>query len=339
MLSSDNDVLYGEALDITGAAINAYETQSNSYPFYAKFKGTLGVNGNYYQFTMDGANTYVSLSNLSDANKALFTDGETATVYGYYTGYQSKNKFHQFVFVSKESTGEVTPIFKVDKNAVDVAASATTHTIALTANVAWTAAISGEGAKFVKGDGTLVTSLSGENNASVNVSFPANESTEGTKTYTVTFKAEGLEDAVVTITQAKKAAAGDPVTVSLTLKDKYGSTANGTQVGTIEIATGVVMSVNTDGNNGKFYDSGAEWRLYQTNNPTLTVAVGASNQLISVKFTYNQSNGGTLVFNGNNVASGEEVEVSGLSAAFTVASTTGATNAQVKIKAVSVTYK
>ena len=204
VLSSNNDVLYGEALDITGAAINAYETQSNSYPFYAKFKGTLGVNGNYYQFTMDGANTYVSLSNLSDANKALFTDGETATVYGYYTGYQSKNKFHQFVFVSKESTGEVTPIFKVDKNAVDVAASSTTHTIALTANMAWTAAISGEGAQFLKGDGTFATTLSGESSASVHVSFPANESTESTKTYTVTFKATDMEDIVVTITQAKK---------------------------------------------------------------------------------------------------------------------------------------
>lgn len=328
--------VYAEPVNITENY--ASFSNDNKHPVYVTVEAVPTKSGSYTNFYIeDGKEPYVEVVNPVTGFYDSIVLGAKYKITGFHTGKASNR--HQIVCVSAEKIGEAAPELKVDKNAVDVAASTTTHTIALTANVAWTAAISGEGAQFLKGDGTLATTLTGENNASVHVSFPANESTESTKTYTVTFKAEGLDDAVVTITQAKKAADGDPVTVSLTLKDKYGSTANGTQVGTIEIATGVVMSVNTDGNNGKFYDSGAEWRLYQTNNPTLTVTVGASNQLISVKFTYNQSNGGTLVFNGNNVASGEEVEVSGLSAAFTVTSTTGATNAQVKIKAVSVTYK
>ena len=177
------------------------------------------------------------------------------------------------------------------------------------------------------------------------VGFAANEDTENAKTYTVTISGEGVENVVVTITQAKKVVSqpGDPVTVSVSMSDmakKYSATTNGTQVGSLELATGVVMSVNTDGNNGKFYSNGAEWRLYQTNSPIVQITVPETNQLVSVKFTYTQSNGGTLVdASGANVASDSVVSVSGSTAKFSVASTTGATNGQVKMTAVTVVYK
>ena len=125
----------------------------------------------------------------------------------------------------------------------------------------------------------------------------------------------------------------------LSMAQKYSATTNGTQVGTLELAEGVFMSVNTDGNNGKFYANGEEWRIYQSNNPTVTIKV-TSGELVSVKFQYTQSNGGTLVYDGSNVASAQEVKLSGSSASFTTASTTaGATNGQVRIKNVEIVYK
>ena len=59
----------------------------------------------------------------------------------------------------------------------------------------------------------------------------------------------------------------------------------------------------------------------------------------TLKITYNQSNGGTLVLDGNNVASKTVVEVNGNTITFSVDSTTGKTNGQVKVTAIEVVYE
>lgn len=346
VVSEGNEVPYPTPVELTGSILNNnYEKTENNSPFYAKFTAVTKIDGNYVQFTPEGANHYISLTDLPNAVKETMNAGETVIVYGYYGSWHSKNLFHQFYYVKHEVVGAAVPSLKVAKNAIDVAASATSAAIDITANVAWTASVASGTATLIGANGTTGASVSGSGNGKVSVEFAANEDTENAKTYTVTISGEGVDPVTVTITQAKavsQSGGGESKTVSVTMlsmAQKYSATTNGTQVGTLELAEGVFMSVNTDGNNGKFYANGEEWRIYQSNNPTVTIKV-TSGELVSVKFQYTQSNGGTLVYDGSNVASAQEVKLSGSSASFTTASTTaGATNGQVRIKNVEIVYK
>ena len=97
------------------------------------------------------------------------------------------------------------------------------------------------------------------------------------------------------------------------------------------------ITVSTSGspNCGAFYGSTThDWRLYQAKKGDVTIAAGNNCTLESITFTYSTSNGGTLT----GAASGTAVSVSGTSATYIVSNTGSATNGQVKITAISVTY-
>ncbi|MBR5703098.1 MAG: hypothetical protein IKX45_02480 [Bacteroidales bacterium] len=342
-------VVMSNPVDIT----ESFATYSNSgkHPAYVTVTAKPGKSGTYTNLFVDGVESpTASFANPPAINGVSFWDnfeiGATYKVIAFYVGYNSNSKFHQLVYVSHEKIANAAPSLKVDKTAIDVAATATSVTVAVTANIEWTATLTSGTAELAGADGTTGTSVKGNGNGRFMVGFAANEDTENAKTITVTLTGEGVDDVVVTITQAKAVAQGGggeggQKTLSVAMIDmarKYSATTNGTQVGTLELATGVVMSVNTDGNNGKFYSNGEEWRLYQTNNPTVTITL-SSGELVSVKFNYGVSNGGTLVYNSSNVASDQVVSLSGSSASFTMTSTTGATNGQVKVKSVEIVYK
>lgn len=118
-------------------------------------------------------------------------------------------------------------------------------------------------------------------------------------------------------------------------------TVNGTQLASFNVDSYVTISVNSDGNNGKLYNltSTAEWRLYQTNNAVVTVAVPDGYELKSVKFTFSVANTGVLKYGSSTLTSGTSISVSGSSVQFSVANSGSATNGQVKITAFEVEYK
>lgn len=91
--------------------------------------------------------------------------------------------------------------FSVPSTSLNVAASATSATIALTANVDWTASVT-------SGTATLSAS-SGNSNQNIVVSFDENTDPDNANIYTVTLSSAGLSDIVVTITQAS-ASSGAP---------------------------------------------------------------------------------------------------------------------------------
>ena len=200
VVSAGNTVPYPEPVELTGAVLNSdYAKSADNSPFYAKFTAEVTFNGNYVQFTPEGANNYISLQDLPNAVKETLTEGQKVTVYGYYGSWHSKNNFHQFYYVRHETVGEAKPTLKVDKSEVSVGAAATEATVSITSNVAWQASVS-VGAELDK--------TSGEGNGSVKVSFAANTDTENAKTYTVTLTGEGVDAVTVTITQAKAVAQG-----------------------------------------------------------------------------------------------------------------------------------
>ena len=91
-------------------------------------------------------------------------------------------------------------------------------------------------------------------------------------------------------------------------------------------------------NSGKYYDSGTNWRLYQNENPNLTISTTIG-ELKSVKFTFTYEKTGTLLYNGTKLTSGTAVEVSGTSATFTIGnSSADVTNGQIRISKIEVVY-
>ena len=84
------------------------------------------------------------------------------------------------------------PVLTLAKASDEVAVDATSYELTLTANCPWTATAS---------EGATVAPPSGEGDGKVTISFAANSAYEP-KTYTVIFKAEGLDDQTFTLTQA-----------------------------------------------------------------------------------------------------------------------------------------
>ena len=96
-------------------------------------------------------------------------------------------------------------------------------------------------------------------------------------------------------------------------------------------------------NSGKYYTSsensgGPCWRIYQTEDATITFIAAEGKTIASIKITYAIKNTGILTFNGANVASDEVVTVNGATATFGVGQTGTATNGQVQIQAIEVIF-
>lgn len=129
------------------------------------------------------------------------------------------------------------------------------------------------------------------------------------------------------------------VTVSKSVHDLFPDDANGTQEATLFSDSYISISVNADGNNGKIYGTGTEWRLYHSNNAVVTVA--ATNATIkSVAFEFTVGKNGVLLFGETQLESENAVTVNAASAEFTVdGGETGKTNGQVIIKGFTVVYE
>lgn len=162
-----------------------------------------------------------------------------------------------------------------------------------------------------------------------------NMSTEGKQTVTVTV---GEETVAYEIT-VNPAGAALPITISKKISEMSGTTTNGTKVSSMTMNDVITLSAATNGNNGKVYSNGAEWRLYQSESGTMTVSSKTGYVIESITVTFNSSNTGTLLYNNNVVTSGKAVAVSGSSIKFTLGNSSTAKNGQIKVTAVSVTYK
>ena len=128
------------------------------------------------------------------------------------------------------------------------------------------------------------------------------------------------------------------VTVTKSIHDLFPNDANGTQQATLYSDAVLSISVNDDGNNGKVYGTGTEWRLYQSNNAVVTVAATDAT-IKTVAFEFTVKNTGVLNFGGNAMTSNTAVNVNAASAQFVVANSGTATNGQVIIKSFTVVYE
>ena len=197
----EGTAVYGEPVDIS--ATYATYSNANKHPAYVTFVATPKKSGNYTNLYFEGGDSpYASFVNAPSGLYDSIELGAKYQITGYYTGKASA--YHQIVYVAAQKIGEAAPELKVDNTAINVAASATTATVNVTANVAWTATLTSGTAELTGANGTVGSSVTGNGNGRFMVGFAANEDTENDKTYTVTLSGEGVDNVVVTITQAKK---------------------------------------------------------------------------------------------------------------------------------------
>lgn len=204
-------------------------------------------------------------------------------------------------------------------------------------------AVSGQKTAFTVGDafefgGKALQVWRGKEDVDVTASATFsgyNMSTEGKQTVTVTV---GEETVTYEIT-INPAGTVLSTTVVKNISEISGTTTNGKQVSSMTMDDVITLSASTTGNNGKVYNNGTEWRLYQTNNGTMTVSSKAGYVIESITVTFTVSNKGALLYNSTAVTSGKAVAVSGSSVKFTLGNTGTAKNGLIKITAISATYK
>lgn len=132
---------------------------------------------------------------------------------------------------------------------------------------------------------------------------------------------------------------GNEEVVSKAISEVSGTTTNGTKVLELTLDAVITVSVNDGTNNGKVYGSGTEWRLYQTDSAVVTVEAAPGYVISSIKFVFTVDKTGTFEYDGSPIESDDAVAVSGNSVQFTVGNSTSATNGQVKVTEIEVSYK
>ena len=129
-------------------------------------------------------------------------------------------------------------------------------------------------------------------------------------------------------------------TVTVTIGD-YASAnnwQNGTKYTSVKIDENITVTANGGGNTGKYYTSGSNWRIYQSENGTFQIKAATEIIIVSVKISYSLSDGGQLTYNNSGYTTGSEIVIGKNSAVFGVANTRGETNGQVRITSIEVVY-
>lgn len=161
-------------------------------------------------------------------------------------------------------------VLGVESTAIDVSATATSATIKVKGNVAWTATC--DNAAF------SLDKASGEGAGEIAVTFAVNEDTQNAKVANITITTEaavvGEKSFTVVLTQAKATEAGSREIEFVAGTDKTGSTAAGAETLTKD---GVTIDIS----NGAMYRSD-NYRVYK--NATIKFTAAAGN-IVKVVFT------------------------------------------------------
>ncbi len=170
--------------------------------------------------------------------------------------------------------------------------------------------------------------------------------------YTISVKAVGdgtnyttseakTQTGTTTAAQGGGGESAEPVTVAKVVKDYADKNgwSNSVKYSTLVLDDVITATATGTSNTGKYYTSGYEWRIYQTENPTLKITAVEGYTIQTVKITYNVSNNGTLKLNSSNVSSGSVVSVNAGYISFGVGNTSTKTNGQVKVTAIEVVYQ
>lgn len=139
----------------------------------------------------------------------------------------------------------------------------------------------------------------------------------------------------ITVYKAVEGASGETTEEVLISDLKW---TNAIQYTSLDIGENVNVTLTGDENTGKYYKNGNNWRLYQNESATMTIAAETGYTLKSVSITFTNNNNGTLVYSGSTIDSNSVVNLSGPSATFSVGNSGTGNNGQIKITKIKVVY-
>ena len=134
----------------------------------------------------------------------------------------------------------------------------------------------------------------------------------------------------------------EPVTVSTTIEDYATNNEwkNGIKYQRVILDNVITANVSEGGNTGKYYSNGNNWRLYQNESAELIISAAENYIITAATISFTNDKSGTLIYNGSVLESGKEISVSGVnSLELSVGNSGTATNGQIRISEISVTYK
>ncbi len=147
-------------------------------------------------------------------------------------------------------------------------------------------------------------------------------------------------DGKCSVCGADEDVASEPVTVTVSMADyaEENSWKDATKYTEVKMDNNITVTVTGGGNTGKYYTNGNNWRIYQNENPAVTITAAEGKTITCVKITYSVSNTGVLMLDGEQIKSENVVNVNASSITFSVGNTGTATNGQVRITAIEVIY-
>lgn len=169
-------------------------------------------------------------------------------------------------------------------------------------------------------------------------------STEGKQTVTVTV---GEESVTYEINVRAAGAAAEPTTVTKTMdsivtENKY-TISSGSDIGTkqnpLKIDDVIELSSTGGGNTGSFWGTSPDidWRCYETTNSVVKISAKEGYVIEKFTLTFKTGNNGTL--DGGNIKSGTAYNVNAQSVSYKIGHSSGKKNGQIRVTAISVTYK
>ena len=130
----------------------------------------------------------------------------------------------------------------------------------------------------------------------------------------------------------------ETVNVSISTYASANGWKDSTKYTTLTMDSNITVTVSGGSNTGKYYTNGTNWRIYQTEAPSIKLQAATDLTIQSATFTYSNSNNGILTYGGKQVSTGTQVSINANSATFGIGNTGSKTNGQVRITAISVTY-
>ena len=269
--SHDNTIPRTELKDIT-ATIDTYTSSETDY---LTVTGTLVKSGSYYNVTVSGATKYASPMYLYGIDPSTLVDQEVVMT-GYFNTINTGKGAVQFIATEIKAADANVKYCVVEPEVLNVNATATSATLNIQANAAWT--VSSDNSAFT------VSPASGNADATVTVSFSANE-TSAARVANITVSCpDASVSKKVVLTQAGAVPQGDGYTIVFGNKVNSATAISSTTKASTVIASGTdyvtTQPFTVDSGNVYYGDTQDCIRLGKSGNASqLTIALSDAGKI------------------------------------------------------------
>lgn len=271
--SHDNTIPRTTLIDIT----STLDTYSSSETDYLTVTGTLVKSGNYYNVTVTGATRYATPMYLSGIDPSTLVDQQVIMT-GYFNTINTGKGAVQFIATEIKAADANVKYCVVEPEVLNVAAAATSATLSIQANAAWT--VTSDNSAFT------VSPASGSADATVTISFAANTTAENKVANITVACPDASVTKVVVLTQSGVVTGGD----ELTAADFAAISTSYADFSGVSKSSGAVYA----GNTAKTNDGAIQLRSNNSNSGIVSTTSGGKAKKVVIEWNSATQSGRTL---------------------------------------------